>query len=118
MVKKVLVTVGVLVTLGLAAMIVQTIAHRVWDRGVWSCYSALGSGDPLKDRFLIPPACKATRTLVGDLGTPNAQVLLEFRPPRTMWISYLEGTVDYDTYVIELRRHEGVTRARMHHGSD
>jgi hypothetical protein len=119
MTKWALATVGVLVTLGLAAMIVQTVSREVWERKVWSCYDALGSGArPLKRRLLLPPVCKATGVLVSDLGAPNAQLVLGFQPPRTMWLSYALRTADYDSYAIEISTHAGITRAQIHHGSD
>jgi hypothetical protein len=118
MLKKAVVCTIVLVMLASFAVIVQVVTRRTWERRVWSCYAALESGAPLKSRFLIPEVCAPNKTLVGDLGTAKAHVLLGFRPPRTMWLAYVSGTVDYDSYVIELRNHEGVTRARVHHGSD
>jgi len=107
-----------LVTLVLAAVIIQVVSRNAWERRVWSCYAALGSGAPLKSRFLLPAVCTPTKILIEDLGTPKAQVLLGFMPPRSMWLSYVMETVNYDSYVIELHSHEGVTSARIHHGSD
>jgi hypothetical protein len=117
--KKWLIALGVLVALGFAASLAQSVSQRMWERRVWSCYAALGSGEtPLKARFLLPPMCRGTAILISNLGAPDAEVLLQFRPPQTMWLSYLMRTVDYDTYVIEIRTRDGVTRARLHHGSD
>src|SRR5712691_11826066 len=102
MTRKILIAAGVLVTLALIAMIVQVLSHRMWERRVWSCYAALGSGTtPLNDRLLIPPVCNTGAILVSNLGAPNAEVLFAFRPPRTMWLSYVLRTVDYDSYTIE-----------------
>ena len=116
--KTILVSTIVLLTLGLAMAIVQIVSRHTWERRVWSCYAALGSGDPLKSSFPIPAACTATTMGVQDLGTPRAEVLLAFEPPRSMWVSYLFDTAGYDSYLIELRNAEGVTRAHLHHGSD
>jgi len=116
--KNALVSVAMLVTLVLAAVIIQVVSRNAWERRVWSCYAALGSGAPLKSRFLLPAVCTPTKILIEDLGTPKAQVLLGFMPPRSMWLSYVMETVNYDSYVIELHSHEGVTSARIHHGSD
>jgi hypothetical protein len=119
MTRKMLIAAGVLITLALVAMIVQVVSHRMWERRVWSCYSALGSGvTPLPDRLLIPPVCKANAILVNNLGSANAEVVFGFRPPTTMWLSYVLRTVEYDSYTIEVSRRDGVTRAHMHHGSD
>jgi uncharacterized membrane protein len=119
MLKKMSIAFAILMTLGLVAMIVQTVSHRLWEKRVWSCYEALGSGNArLKERFVVPPVCRPAQIAIAELGTPNAEVLFAFRPPRTMWLSYVLGSVDYDGYVIELRRRDGYVSARMHHGSD
>lgn len=117
--KKLLIAVGVLITLAFAALIVQVVSHRMWDRRVWVCYAALGSGQTaLPDRLLIPSPCKAEVIFVTGLGTPNAAIMLGFRPPPTMWFSYMLQTVEYDSYTIEVSRRDGVTKAQLHHGSD
>jgi nitrous oxide reductase accessory protein NosL len=118
MVKTILVSTIVLLTVGLAMAIVQIVSRHSWERRVWSCYAALGSGEPLKSRVPIPATCAATGMLVQDLGSPKAEVLLGFEPPRSMWVSYLFDTAGYDSYLIELRNDGGVTRAHLHHGSD
>src|SRR6476661_5554667 len=119
MLKKWVVAFAILMTIGLIAMIVQAVSHRTWERRVWTCYEALGSGNAhLKERFVLPPACRSAQIVVSALGKPEAQVLLAFRPPPTMWLSYAFGSVDYDSYAIELRRRDGYVTAQMHHGSD
>ncbi len=117
--RKLLITSGVFVLLALVAIIVQVGSENLWKRRIWSCYEALGSGDrELKRRFFLPPPCRSARTLVSDLGAPDAAIVLVFQPPGTMWLSYLTNTVEYDTYAIELHTQKGVTRAHLHHGSD
>ena len=117
--KKLLIAAGVLISLALLAMIVQVVSHRMWEKRVWACYAALGSGQTaLPDRLLVPPPCKADAILINGLGSPNAAVLFAFQPPPTMWFSYMLRTVEYDSYTIEVRRRDGVTKAELHHGSD
>src|SRR5689334_10259533 len=117
--KKTLISAAVIAGLVLVALIVQVVSRRVWDARVWSCYAALGGGEhALPVLFRIPSQCKATDIFVNRLGTPDAEVILGFRPPLTMWISYLARTADYDTYTIELRTRGAETQARIHHGSD
>ena len=117
--KKLLIAAGVLITLFLAALIVQVVSHRIWEGRVWACYAALGSGQAaLPDLLLIPPPCKADAIFVNRLGSPNAEVMFGFRPPPTMWFSYMLRTVEYDSYTIEVSRRDGVLKAQLHHGSD
>ena len=119
MLKKTLIVAGVVLTIGFVAVTVQVVSHRLWERRVWSCYAALGSGTlPLKARFVVPPSCRAGEMMIADLGTPDAAVLFGFRPPRTMWVSYVLGTVEYDSYTIEVRRRNGAAGAQIHHGSE
>ena len=117
--KKLLIAAGVLISLALVALIVQVVSHRMWEKRVWACFAALGSGQtPLPDRLLIPAPCKADAIYVNGLGTPNAQIMFGFQPPKTMWFSYMLRTVEYDSYMIEVSRRDGVTKAQLHHGSD
>ena len=119
MVKKTLIAAGVLLVIALIAVVVQVVSHRAWERRVWACYTDLGSGTvPLRARFTVPERCRASEIIVADLGAPNAEVLFGFRPPRAMWVSYALRTVDYDTYVIEVRQRDGRAFAQIHHGSD
>ena len=115
---KIVVLAGSLIALAFGAVIVQVVSHRVWERRVWSCYAALGSGtERLKESFVIPTPCRAATIGIANIGLPNAQVLFEFRPPRTMWLSHVLRTVEYDTFMIELTRRDGYVSAHIHHGS-
>jgi len=119
MLRKTLIVAGIVLAVAFVAAAVQIVSHRMWERRVWTCYEALGSGTvPLKTRFLVPPACRGDAMMVADLGTPDAAVVFAFRPPRTMWVSYAFGTVDYDSYSIEVHRRNGAPAAEIHHGSD
>ena len=87
-----------LISLALVAMIEQVVSHRMWDRRVWACYAALGSGQTaLPDRLLIPPSCKAYAIYLNGLGTRNAQIMFA---------------------MIKVSRRDGVMKAQLHHGSD
>ena len=117
--KKLLIAAGVLISLALVAMVMQVVSHRMWERRVWSCYAALGSGQTaLPDRLLVPAPCKADAIFVNGLGTPNAQIVFGFRPPPTVWFSYMLRTVEYDSYTIEVSRRDSVLKAQLHHGPD
>lgn len=118
--RRILIGAAALIVLSLiVAMIMQVVSHRMWERRVWACFSALGSGERrVSDRLLVPPVCTPDAILVSNIGLPNAEVILAFKPPRTMWWSYAMRTVEYDSYSIELSRREGGTRAQLHHGSD
>ena len=109
---------GLLVVIALAVA-THYASRALWEARVWSCFSKLGSGsNAVPEPFVIPSDCRTESIFVANLGRPNAEVVLLFPPPATMWISRLSRTVDYETYSIVLRRKEGVVLAEMHHGSD
>jgi hypothetical protein len=119
MIRKTLIATGVIVAFIAGAVIIDVVSRRTWEARVWSCYSALGSGQAaLPDRLLLPERCAASAVIIEDIGLPHAEVLLVFRPPRMMWLSYLLKSVDYDSYAIDVSRRAGVVRAKLHHGSD
>ena len=117
--KRITIIVVAIVVIVLAAFVIQVASQRTWERRVWSCYGALGSGAPLKDPFALPSSCAAADLIsIRDLGKPSATLMIGFRPPVTMWISYATHTVEYDSYVIDVTSRDGALRARMSHGSD
>jgi len=117
--KKLVIIVVTVIVIAAAALVVQVMSHRSWEKGVWSCYAALGSGEAaLANPLILPAKCSASAIAIRDLGKPTASVSLLFRPPTTMWVSHLMRTVEYDSYVIEISGRDSVVRAKMHHGSD
>ena len=104
--------------LGIAALALHFGTRYFWERRVWQCYSSFGPPDQVPKRLMLPPACRADAIVVSDLGRNSASVVLYFSPPKTMWLDYVLGTSDYDSYSIEISPKGPGHRVRLHHGSD
>ncbi len=107
-VRRLAIAAATLVVIVAAAIIVDRCSYSNWTRDVFAAADALqktGTAANLK----VSPTHVAIR---------HGYVLLIFEPPITKWTSRVFGSVDYDTYTIEIQCNGTQRRVHVHHGSD